>query len=163
MIKLIGASLALALSLFMVSAIGWFEQEQLIIEDLNNKHQEEIKKLRKIKSINNWLDEVIKPLLNDVPSNPLQADNNLIRFFDSYAKSYNFTLTQYIYDDGDSKFINMSFEINRANSDAIRSFLHLRYHSGFLSFERFVVDSKVIAGELMLIQPYEGENNAFKR
>lgn len=162
-VKLIASALALMLSLFMVASIEWFNKERGIIEDINKKHQKEIRKLRKIKSINRWLDKVIKPLLNDVPNNPLVADTNLVTFFDHYAKSYNFTLTRYIYDDGDSKFINMSFEIDRNDLSTIETFLQLRYKSGFLSFNRFEVDEKKIAGELLLIQPYEGENNAFKR
>ena len=160
MIKVFAITLSIVLVVLMIDLISWFEQEQEQIETINKKHMEDIKKLKKIKQINVWLDSIVMSKLEILSESEDEAEYHLVSYFDDNAEVYNFQVNRYMYNDNDAKNLNISYNIDRNNTSNLNTLMSILYKDGFLQFKKFEMDEKNIKGEIQLIQPYNGDNNA---
>ncbi len=160
MIKTFSITFSIVLTILMLSSISWFEQEQDRVERINEKHIEDIKKLKKITQINVWLDTVVKSKIQTLSEREYEAENHLVNYYDNNAELYNFKMVRYMYNDQNTKNFNVSFQMDRNNPSILNNLISLRYTDGFLQFKKFEMDEKSIRGEIQLIQPYQGDNNA---
>lgn len=163
MIKIVAISLALVLSVLMLALSNWFTQEEAIVSKINQEYKSEIQKLKKIKSINEWLDKIVKPELDKVPLDIENSDEDLVRFFDKNAENFNFKVNKYIYENEKTHNIDITFEILRNDKDRLTEILQLRRNIGFIQFKSFTLKDKKLTGELRIIQPLYGDINASHR
>ncbi len=157
MIKIFTITLSTVLMVLMLASISWFEQEQEKVETINKKHREDIRKLKKIAQINAWLDSIRFKTLSESEN---EAEYHLVSYFDDNAKTYDFQVNRYIYKDNTAKNLDISYTIDRNNSKNLDALMSIHYKNGFLQFKKLEMDQKGIKGEIQLIQPYNGENNA---
>ncbi len=162
MIKLTAIALSITLSILLLSSSYWFENEQLKIEKINKKHLEDIRKLKKIAQINNWLDKVVKPMLKVTPDSVDLADENLVKYFDKHEKELKFEVAKYIYSDDVAKNLLLKYEVDRKKLNKLKKLMRLKYREGFLQFQELNMDKKVIKGTILLVQPFNGEHNVSK-
>lgn len=160
MLKIVAITLAFVLSVLMVSLSTWFKNESLKVEEINKVHKDDIYKLRRIAKINAWLDRVVKPSLEKVPTNLIATDENLVHFFDQYASTYNFTVSRYIYKDKNSRNLAIQFHISRNAKKELKDLMTLKYNKGFLKFNSFDLQDKNIMGNIEVVQPFYGDLNA---
>lgn len=158
MIKTISITLSIVLIILMLSSISWFELEQEKIETINKKHIEDIEKLKKITQINIWLDSIVKTKIRTLSER--ESENKLVSYFDHNAALYNFQVKRYMYNDKNTKNLNVSFKVDRNNISNLNNLMSIQYIDGFLQFKKFEMNEKSIKGEIQLIQPYNGDNNA---
>jgi len=158
MIKIFSATLLTVLIVLMYALASSFEHEQKRIEQITKKYKEDIKKLDKIAQINTWLDTIAKLKVKTLSEN--EAEHHLVSYFDDHAKAYNFKVNRYIYDEATTKNLVISYEVERNNSKSLMDLMSTHYKNGFLQFKSLEMDPKSIKGEIQLIQPYNGENNA---
>lgn len=163
MIKIVAISLALVLSVLMLALSNWFTQEEAIVSKINQEYKSEIQKLKKIKSINEWLDKIVKPELDKVPLDIENSDEDLVRFFDKNAENFNFKVNKYIYENEKTHNIDITFEILRNDKDRLTEILQLKRNIGFIQFKSFTLKDKKLTGELRIIQPLYGDINASHR
>ena len=162
MIKIIAISFALIFSVLMVALADWFVDQEQIVQKINREHKSEIQKLKKIKKVNEWLNKIVKPSLDNVPKSLQDSDDGLINFFDRHATAFNFQVKKYIYATKDTHNIDISFEIDRNQKDRLNELVLLKRKKGFLQFTQFTIDEKKVKGELRAIQPIYGESNESK-
>lgn len=160
MIKIVAITLSFVLSVLMLSLTTWFENESLKIQEINKQHKQEIQKLREIAKINLWLDKVVKPSLEKVPTNIASTDDSLVNFFDEYSQAYNFRVSKYIYKDENSRNLDIKFNILRNAKKELKNLMTLKYNKGFLRFNNFDLKDKKIMGEIEVVQPFYGDMNA---
>lgn len=160
MIKTFTITLTIVLMVLMIDSISWFEYEQEKIETINKKHIEDIEKLKKIKQINVWLDSIVKSKLKILSESEDEAEYHLVSYFDDNAEVYNFKVNRYMYSDNDTKNLNISYSVDRDNTAHLNTLISLLYKDGFLQFKKLEMDKNNIKGEIQLIQPYNGDNNA---
>ncbi|MCW8822289.1 MAG: hypothetical protein OQK45_08670 [Sulfurovum sp.] len=160
MIKTFTIILSVVLVVLMIDSISWFEQEQEKIETINKKHIEDIEKLKKIKQINVWLDSIVKSKLKILSESEDEAEYHLVNYFDDNTEVYNFQVNRYMYNDNDAKNLNITYSVDRDNTSKLNTLMSILYKDGFLQFRKFEMNKKNIKGEIQLIQPYNGDNNA---
>ncbi len=153
-------TIAFVLSTLLIAVSQWFENETQKVVSINNEHLAEIKRLKKISQINEWLDTVVRPSLESLPKNETLSENSLVVFYDRYAKEMNFKVSKYIYNDTNSHNLDILFEVRRSEKDTLKKLMTLRYESGFLRFKNFEQKADVLNGTLQLVQPFYGEENA---
>jgi len=159
MIKLVAITLAFMLSILMLALSDWFIEQEQIVEKINKEHRSEIQKLKKIKKVNEWLNKVVKPSLDNVPKGVEDSDDGLVNFFDKHAKSFKFQVKKYIYKNEDTHNIDIAFEVPRNDKKRINDLVLLNREKGFLQFTNFSLQDKRILGELRVIQPFYGDSN----
>lgn len=160
MIKTISITFSIVLIVLLFSSISWFELEQQKVEEINRKHIEDIEKLKKISQINILLENIIKTKVQTLSEREAQAENHLVNYFDNNADLYNFQIKKYIYNAENTKNLNVSFKLDRNNASNLNNLISMQYIDGFLQFKKFEMNQKNINGEIQLIQPYNGDNNA---
>ncbi len=151
------------LSALMIAAMEWFEIEEKNVENINKEHLSEIKRLKKISQINKWLNKVVKPSLDALPTNETLSESSLVTFYDTYSRDLNFKISRYIYNEENSHNLDIDFSIERDKKRSLEKLMQLKYKSGFLKFDRFELKSNTLSGKLQLVQPFYGENNASHR
>jgi len=159
-IKLVAISMGFVLSVLMIALVSWFETEEQKVEAINQQHLQEIKRLQKISKINKWLDKVVKPSLAKTPSDANRSDEPIVQFFDQYADEFHFQVQKYIYKDENTHNLNIEFELLRDEKKALEKLMTLKYKRGFLQFNHFKVRDEKVLGELQIVQPFYGDNNA---
>lgn len=160
MIKIAAISLALVLSVLMLALTEWFDEQQNVVLQINREHRSEIQKLKKIKTINEWLDRIVKPSLDKVPVGIQDSDEGLVSFFDEHAEKFNFKVTKYIYKSEQTHNLDISFKIPRNDKERLSELLSLKRDIGFLQFKTFTLKDKDLVGKLRIIQPLYGDINA---
>ena len=160
MIKTISITLSMVLIVLMLSLISWFELEQQKVEEINKKHIEDIEKLKKISHINILLENIVKTKVQSLSEREAEAENNLVNYFDNNSELYDFKIKQYIYNDENTKNLNVSFKVDRNNESNLNNLISMQYKDGFIQFKKFEMTDKNVNGEIQLIQPYNGDNNA---
>jgi hypothetical protein len=159
--KIILATLLGVCSILLFSLNGWFRSEITVLQNINQKHIQEMRRLHKIEKINRWLDAVVKPSLQNLPKDAQENDANLVQFFDLYAEDFHFVVEKYLYDDKNSHNLDINFEIPREEKETLLELMKLHFPNGFLRFKSFQILGTKIKGTLQLIQPnYE---NSLKR
>jgi len=154
------ATLSFVVTMLLVALVNWFEIESNNIDKINKKHLSEIERLNKIAKINTWLDTVIQPHIASLPTNKELADQNLVKYFDLYSKNLHFRVSHYIYGEENLRNLDIEFTVDRDQKKSILQLMQLQYTQGFLQFNNFEINKGKIKGELHLIQPFYGENNA---
>lgn len=138
----------------------WYETQQQKLEVINKEHTRNIRTLREIRQINLWLEKDIEPFLQVLPKNTSSSKNQLVLFFDQYSQLFDFKVEKYIYKDGFTQNLDISFTVNRDNKD-LKKLIQLKYKTGYIEFKNFKVDDKKITGILHLVQPMvNGDQNA---
>ena len=160
MIKILTITLTIVLSVLMIASISWFELEQEKVDAINKKHVEDIQKLKKISQINIWLENIVKSKIQTLSAREDEVVSNLVRYFDDNAKAYNFQVNRYMYNDNNTKNIDIKYSVDRNETRHLNGLMSISYDDGFLQFKKFEMDQKHIRGEIQLIQPYNGDNNA---
>ena len=142
-----------------VSSVGWFETQQSQVEEITQVHRDTLHELQNIKQTNQWLKEVVIPYFSTMPLTKRDAELDMIRFYDSYFKKYNFRVSKFIYYD-DSAKMDVAFTFIPKNQDDINTFLALRYPSGFLQIQQLTSKEGSMSGIITIIQPMKGAVNA---
>ena len=163
MIRIAIITVGFVLSVLMFAAMQWFEVEETNVENINKEHLSEIERLKKISQINKWLNRVVKPSLEALPSSETLSENSLVQFYDTYSKELNFKVARYIYNEENSHNLDIDFKITRNKKSALQKLMNLKYQSGFLKFDRFELKQDTVNGRLQLVQPFYGETNASHR
>ncbi len=158
--RIIIATISFVLTMLLLALINWFEIESGNIDKINKKHLSEIERLNKIAKINTWLDTVIQPHIASLPTNKELADHNLVKYFDLYSKNLHFRVSHYIYGEDNLRNLDIEFTLQREQKKHVLQLMQLQYAQGFLQFNTLEVNKEKIKGELHLIQPFYGENNA---
>ncbi len=135
----------------------WYGNESIKISKINEKYIRDIRRLKKIIKIDKWLKENIKKDIATLPIDNNAANRDLIRFFDMYAKEYNFKISNFIYKNNRAFFLKIEFKIPRKDIDKLENFVKLRYKDGLKTFSKFSIIRNFIKGELILIQPINVE------
>ena len=159
-IKLIAISFGFIFSVLFLALSEWFIQEETKVEQINKQHLEDIQRLKKISKINKWLEAVVKPSLDALPTDIKSSDASLVDFFDTYSHQFNFKVDKYIYKDVNTYNLNIGFIVPRNNKDILESLMKLKYKKGFLRFSNFQLDENKIKGEIQVVQPFYKDTNA---
>lgn len=163
MIRIVAITLALSMSVLLAALVQWFQTEELNVENINTEHLHEIKRLQKISKINKWLDKVVAPSLAALPKNEERSDDSLVKFYDLHADAFHFKITKYIYNDPNTHNLNISFKVRRDEKNNLENLMKLKYPNGFLQFNSLKLKDDTVIGELQLVQPFYGEQNASQR
>lgn len=163
MIKIVIVSVNFVLSLLMITSIPWFEKETEKIQLINQKQLEDIEKMKKIHQINLWLKDVNSSVNKADAIDADSADANLIKFYDLNKKTYNLQIKKFIYEGEGLKSMRVAFGVQRDKLQDLETLFKLNYKEGYLQFRELEIDKKKITGEIELIQPFSGENNASQR
>ena len=160
MIKTFTITLSIVLVVLMLGSISWFEQEQEKIETINKKHIDDIEKLKKITQINAWLDGIVRSKLKVLSEKEDEAEHHLVSYFDNNVEKYKFKVNRYMYNNNNAKNLDISYSVDRNDTGKLNTLMSILYKDGFLQFKKFGMNDKNIKGEIQLIQPYNGDNNA---
>jgi len=159
MIRLIAIGFSIVLSILLLSTISWFEMEETKIAEINKKNLIHIENFKKIQKINVWLEKYVKPSIMLRPDTALEAEENLVKYFDNNAVLYDFLVSKYIYSDGLGKYLDVMFEVKRENRETLGKLMDLHFKKGFLQFKEFKLDTDSISGNIQIIQPFSEDNN----
>jgi hypothetical protein len=157
MVKMFIISFFLISSVLFFAVTNWFENEQIKVNKITKKHLNDIRRLRKIAKINQWMDKIVKPSLDRLKSDVESTDNDLVDFYDKYSQQFNFRVSKYIYTDVNTQNLDIKFSILRDDISILKELTSLKHKSGFLHFNSFDIDDKSIKGELQIVQPYYGD------
>ena len=80
----------MVIGVLAISTVGWFETQQSQVEEITQVHRDTLHELQNIKQTNQWLKEVVIPYFSTMPLTKRDAELDMIRFYDSYFKKYNF-------------------------------------------------------------------------
>ena len=161
--KLLIISAAFALSILMVAASNWFEEQTKVVESINRQHLHEIERLKKIAKINKWLRSTITPFIESLPKDANASDVTLVKFFDRYADRFDFRVKNYIYKDKYSHNLDVMFKIPRYDKKNLQELMLLRYPTGYLQYNTFELKEESVIGKLRIVQPLYGDFNVSNR
>jgi len=159
--RLFMITLNITVSVILLCSISWFEDEEQKIISINKAHLKDINTLNKIKEINIFLKQN-KQLSTIKSETNLQADKQLVKFFDKYSKQYNFKIDRYITQDSVAKYLQIKYKLIQDNNNNFINLLMLDYKSGFLEFEKLDIRDNIIKGQIKLVQLYYGDSNVSK-
>jgi len=160
MVRILFVGFLLIVSVFLYALSTWFDNETVKVHKINRQHTVEIRRLHKITKINNWLDTYVKPYLAKIPTDANQSDDPIINFFDKYATDFQFQVDRYIYKEKDTHNLKVNFVLALKNKPYLEELMKLQYPQGFLQFTNFQMKDHILRGDLLIVQPYYGENNA---
>ena len=141
------------------SSVGWFEAKQVEVEAVTQSYRDTLHELQNIKQTNQWLKEVVIPYFSTMPLAKLDAELDMIHFYDAHFKQYNFRVARFIYYD-DSAKMDIAFSFVPKNQDDIYTFLALKYPSGFLQIQQLTSKEGRMDGIITIIQPMKEAVNA---
>jgi len=154
MIKIILAFVFILFASSLYFFDTWLKEENGHIHKINQKYQDNTRKLKEIIRINKWLEATLKKELKNVPQIAENADMQLIEFFDKYAKKYNFQVQKFIYKDKFGHFLDIKYSLPRANYNKLLAFLQQNYTQGYLILKKLNISQGNVEGELVLMQPF---------
>jgi len=155
-ISIIAANIVLAIFLYFLTL--WYEQQDIQIQQINKKYRSDIRKLKEVKRIDDWLKKNVKQNLKKIPNSSEIADIQLIHFFDTHAKEYSFQVEKFIYKDEKAHFLNIKYAISRDNYKSLLKFMKQEYKGGYLFIKSFNIEKAMVKGELIVVQPYPSKN-----
>jgi len=159
-ISIIAANKALAIFLYFLTL--WYEQQDIQIQQINKKYRSDIRKLKEVKKVDDWLNKNVKQNLKKIPNSSEIADIQLINFFDTHAKEYSFQVEKFIYKDEKAHFLNIKYVISRDNYKSLLKFMQQEYKGGYLFIKSFNIEEAIVKGELVVVQPYPSKNKKTK-
>ncbi len=154
MLKITLIFVNMAISVLLLSLISWFEVKEAEIRSINSKHKRDIQKLKKIPSLNAAIEKYVRPALKIQPKNAQEADLKLIRFFDEYAKKYDFKVDKYMYSDDIAHYLDITYSLQRSEKKNLNNFMKTFFKSGFIQFKEFQAKGETLDGKIQLVQPY---------
>ncbi len=149
----------LVFGILLLSSVTWFDGKRSLTEQITQGDRDNIRELQNIKQTNRWLRDVVIPYFSTMPLSKTNAELDMIHFYDHYAHTYNFKVSQFIYYDTSAK-MDIGFSFLPKNQNDIDRFLALHYEKGFLQIQNFSSKEGTISGILTIIQPMEGDINA---
>ena len=149
----------LVFGIMLLSSVTWFDAKRALTEQITQGYRDNIRELQNIKQTTQWLREIVIPYFSTMPLSKTDAELDMIRFYDQYAKTYNFKVTQFIYYDTSAK-MDIGFSFFPKTPNDLNRFLALRYDNGFLQIQQFSSKEGEISGVLTIIQPMQGDLNA---
>ncbi|MGZ5209088.1 MAG: hypothetical protein ACXWB0_08735 [Sulfuricurvum sp.] len=149
----------LVFGILLLSSVTWFDGKRSLTEQVTQGYRDNIIELQNIKHTNQWLRDVVIPYFSTMPLSKANAELDMIDFYDRYAHTYNFKVSQFIYYDTSAK-MDIGFSFIPKNQDAIDRFLALHYEKGFLQIQNISSKEGTISGVLTIIQPMQGDINA---
>lgn len=149
----------LVFGIMLLSSVTWFDTKRSLTQNIIREYRNDIQELQNIKQTTQWLRNIIIPYFSTMPLSKTNAEQDMIHFYDRYAKTYNFKVAQFIYYDTSAK-MDIGFSFFPKNQDDINRFLALRYENGFLQIQNFTSKEGEISGILTIIQPMQGDLNA---
>jgi hypothetical protein len=161
MIRLIFLFIILTITILLYTLTDWFSTQKFLIDKINYKYKQDIKKLKQIPSLNQTIKLKVLPHIHKIPKNEQIADLILIDFFDTHAKNYNLFISKYIYTSNTTRCMQLKFSISRSDKILLSNFLKLKINEGFIKFQYFKVKKEIFEGEILLVQPFlQGESDA---
>ena len=149
----------MVIGVLAISTVGWFETQQAQVEEITQVHRNTLQELQNIKQTNQWLKEVVIPYFSTMPLTKRDAELDMIRFYDTHFKQYNFRVSKFIYYD-DSAKMDVAFSFVPKNQDDINTFLALKYPNGFLQIQQLASKEGSMSGIITIIQPMKEVANA---
>lgn len=149
----------LIFGILLLSSTSWFDNKSIFTKQATQGYRDNIRELQNIKQTTQWLREIVIPYFSTMPLSKADAELDMIRFYDQYAKTYNFKVTQFIYYDTSAK-MDIGFSFFPKNHHDLNRFLALRYDNGFLQIQKFSSREGTISGIITIIQPMQGDLNA---
>ncbi len=149
----------LVFGILLLSSVTWFDGKRSLTQQVTQGYRDNIIELQNIKYTNQWIRDVVIPNFSTMTLSKANAELDMIDFYDHYAHTYNFKVSQFIYYDTSAK-MDIGFSFIPKNQDAIDRFLALYYEKGFLQIQNISSKEGTISGVLTIIQPMQGDINA---
>ncbi|HFU75364.1 MAG TPA: hypothetical protein ENK66_03880 [Arcobacter sp.] len=162
MIKISIIFLFMILAILLFSLSDWYTEQNQKFQAVNNEHLREIRKLRKIKELNVWLQNRVEPFLSSLPNDMAASDKNIVLFFDENSNKFNFKVSKYLYSDELTQNLDILFSCHRSNKKQLAKLIQLQYPTGYIQFRELKTFGKNITGMLQIVQPVfsKGDDNA---
>lgn len=162
MIKIIIISFLMILAVLFSSLSAWYLKQDQKLQAINNEHLSEIRKVRKMKEINFWLESKVDPFLSSLPQDTVSSEKNIVIFYDKYSNQFSFKISQYLYADELTQNIDIQFSCAKANKKLLTNLMLLKYPTGYIQFKELKTFGKNVQGVLQVVQPVsnKGDDNA---
>ncbi|WP_456323770.1 hypothetical protein [Hydrogenimonas sp.] len=157
-----------ALLLFFIGALflplsAWLDDKSLEIQKINRRHLIDIRKLKKIKEINAFLEKEIFPDMEKIGSADTY-DLQMLKYFDTYREPFGLKLERFIYFDKENAQMDYRFETPRQHKKRLYRLLNHKFENGMIGFFTFGVNEKSVEGKLRLYRLFaKKDRNASAR
>jgi len=149
----------LLIFVFSTAFANWLEEQSQKIDALNKKYIADIKRFRTIAQINLFLESEVAPFIVDWHNDSIDIEKKMVDFVSENQNRYNLLVEKFIYEDGLTKNIDLSYKIERDKKDLLNDFLATKYKNGFLQFRELKLHANELSGKLQVIQPFSRETH----